>query len=42
MKAEIKIRKTWSRNPVQRPHSSPKGKRAYSRRDNKRIARESY
>lgn len=26
-----KIRKTWSRNPVERPHSTPKGAKGYKR-----------
>jgi len=42
MKPQIKVRKSWNRNPVQRPHSSPKGKRGYNRKESKRIARESY
>ena len=37
-----KIRKTWDRSPVQRPHSTKKGKRGYSRSENKRIEKENY
>lgn len=38
---EIKAfpRLTWSRCPVQRPHSSPKGERGYNRRKAKRELR---
>lgn len=32
-------RLTWDRSPVQRPHSSPKGKRGYVRREAKRELR---
>ena len=40
MKNTIKIRKTWARSPVQRPHSTRRGKLDYSRKENKRIERE--
>jgi hypothetical protein len=39
---EIKIRKAWGFNPASRPHSTDKGKKGYSRKDNKRIERSSY
>ena len=35
----IKIRKTWQLKPVQKAHSSPKGKKGYKRSENKRIER---
>ena len=38
----IKIRKSWKFNPSQRPHSTKKGAKGYNRKDNKRIAKESY
>jgi hypothetical protein len=37
--SDIKIRRTWSRNPVQRPHSSQKGKKGYRRSDTRQIER---
>jgi len=36
----VKVRKTWDRNPVQRPHSTRKGKRGYDRKETRRIERE--
>jgi len=37
---KIKIRKSWGQvNPVQRPHSTKKGKIGYDRKENKRIER---
>ena len=35
----IKIRRNWGFNPSQRPHSSPKGKKGYDRKENRRIER---
>ena len=43
MRTEIKIRKTWGNvKPFTRPHSTPKGKRGYCRKENKRIEREGW
>lgn len=40
---KIKVRKTWgTTNPVTSVHSTEKGKRGYSRKENHRIERESY
>jgi len=36
----VKVRKTWHRDPVQRPHSTRKGKRGYDRKESRRIERE--
>jgi hypothetical protein len=43
MQTKIKIRKSWGQvHPAQFAHSSKKGKKGYSRKDNKRMAREAY
>jgi len=43
MKRTIKVRKSWGLvNPVSHPHSPPKGKKEYSRKENRRIEKESY
>ncbi len=40
-KKPSKPRQTWDRNPVQRPHSSPKGKKGNDRkRDKEELRRE--
>lgn len=37
---KIKIRKQWGFNPASRPHSTKKGKRGYSRKENKHQAKD--
>jgi len=33
---KLKIRKTWGIKPVQKPHSTKKGKKGYSRKSEKK------
>jgi len=37
---KIKIRKTWGIKPVQKPHSTKKGKKGYSRKSEKKKIKE--
>ena len=37
-KKKVKMRREWSRCPVQKPHSSKKGKKGYSRAQEKQSA----
>jgi len=37
---EIKIRRSWGFNPSQRPHSTPKGKKGYDRKESRKIERD--
>ena len=36
---KIRIRRTWTRSPVQKPHSTPKGVKGYNRKIEKDKAR---
>jgi len=38
-KKPSKPRQTWDRNPVQRPHSTPKGEKGYDRKREKEELR---
>ena len=41
MQRTIKIRKFWGNvNPAQFPHTTKKGKKGYSRKENKRIEKD--
>ncbi|MFW5871505.1 MAG: hypothetical protein ACOCUT_00210 [bacterium] len=39
-KLKDKTRKTWDRDPVQKPHSTKKGKKGYSRKESKARLKE--